>query len=343
MSSFRFNLGNRKARRISQALEATDGRWPYSRPVRVGAALGAVALVALAPGCVSFKAVKSTGALASGLSNHVDSIAYVETTCTAIHAATAIGDDPGVIASSLDVVSHPGCNEIGDDAEAWANVIGSLVGYGKLLEGIASSKTVDLAAPLEGVRTGLAGLDVDALGTDEAKSAVKAASAVVGLIIEQLKRRALAKTVRDADPSIQEISKQLDKHIDQQLQTLRRLQDNLLNPAQDFIAPKGSEDVVVCKAPDGTELDCDAKGLRLAVSASLFAFDGWIAERSLALQRLKKAVKAFAAAHSVLARNATSLGKEDAAHLAAIIKAVKEVYENIEEAASSDDDDDDEQ
>ncbi len=295
------------------------------------AGLLACALVSV-QGCASFKAVQSTGALAMGLSGHADSISYIESICPAIQAATSSGADPSVLDPSLGI-GQQSCADIGQDAEAWSEVVEALAGYGKALDGLAASEPVDLSAQLEGIRVGLAGLNVDSLGTERAKAAVGAASGLVALLLREIRRRKLQDTITAAAPHVRVTTKQLEGHLRGQLITLARLEDNLLNPAADFIAPGAAADVVVCGKGE-TEIECDARGLRLAMSASLFALQGWVHERRLALEGMRRAVKAFAVAHEVLADDVESLGREDVKHLAEIIGRVKTIYEQAKVATS---------
>lgn len=329
--------------RGSASRRASQSPRPFTR-ARLWAVAGSLTCaLASTLGCTSFKAVQSTGALAKGLSSHADSIAYVESMCVAIQAATSSGTVPDLFDEALGTDQ---CGSIGEDAEAWARVVEALAGYGKALDGLASSKAVDLSAELEGIRTGLAGLDVDSLGTDRAKAAVGAASRIIKLITREIRRKALQDAITKAAPHVEVITAQLDAHIDQQLTTLARLEDNLSNPAADLIAPNASEDVVVCGKGEGeTEIECDARDLRLAVSAALFTLQGWTHERRLALQSMRSAVSAFAEAHAVLANDADSIGSKDAEHLAKIIDRIKAIYEQgkvaiAPEASETDEDPD---
>lgn len=280
---------------------------------------------ALSPsGCVSFKAVETTGELGSGLTRHVDSIAYVETACASIYASTTPQD--GEVAS-LGLDAHPACASIGQDARAWSDVIASLAKYGKLLEKIAGDDALDVSAQLEDVRSGLAAVDVEGLGDDRAKDAVGAAGALVKLISAEIRRKTLRDTILDADPQVQKISSALDAHLEQQLRVLASMQDNLLTPALDAI--ELPEDLVRCTLPSGESMRCEAPILRKGMTGALFALNGWILERTLELKRLRKAVAAFAKAHAVLERNASALGREDAKHVAEIIDAVAAIYEGL--------------
>lgn len=303
----------------------------FCRP-RVAAGLLLVVGLSAPAGCVSFKAVGATGELGKGLSSHQDAIGYIEPMCRSVSVLTAprglagrsqgadavaargvvasAPESPEAVAAALDTASDSlDCGALGDDAAAWRAVVAALVGYGDALVRLAGSDRVDLSAQLEGVRTGLVALDVEALGTDQAKAAVKAASAIVGLVVQEMRRKALRDAVLAADPHVQQLATQLAAHARQQLIVLDDLDNNLGNLAEDIALETA-----------------DADDLRVLAVGTSMALDGWIEQRRAELRALVVATEAFAAAHRVLAQDAEKLGREDARTLGKIIVEVKAVY-----------------
>jgi hypothetical protein len=317
---------------------------PYARRVSRRQVLLACTLLAQTA-CVSFNAVRSTGALAEQLTLHSESLAYVETLCASIVAVSPVspGNGSGTAAAPTPPAERElslgpdlrseACASLQKDAASWALTIEALGGYGSALRSLADSDAVDLQVELERLRIGLAGAGIQSLETERARAALTAANQLLALVVQELRRGQLARTVRAAEPHVQRLARELSGHIGEQRIVIQGVHVSLVNAARDLVTPAIAEDAVTCPGTGGAFVSCNARELQLSLASSMLAFAGWLQERSRALGRLQTSVQAFSAAHAVLARNADQLGSEDAAQQVAIVKAINAIYTGARSAA----------
>lgn len=193
---------------------------------------------------MSFKAVKTTGDLGKALSDEASSFAYGSRLCRAVQLTS--GDFMSTPPPKDSGGAPATCDQLEAAEKGWSKVLKTVALYGKALSELADKDAADVSGQAEGLRKAIESAGVEDAANDKAKAATKAASALTGILFDEIRRGKLKTKIREANPHVQKMVDGLVVHIVAELSVIRALRASLLAQARDLLGAKGDRGLRTC-------------------------------------------------------------------------------------------------